>query len=61
MEEIAARTVDIEPCFHSISVSLDARNGQTDEYEFRLVSLDGKSWNFAAPSLEVSLHKCLML
>ncbi|CAB4009882.1 arf-GAP with GTPase, ANK repeat and PH domain-containing 1-like [Paramuricea clavata] len=29
----------------------DTRNG-TDEYEFKLVSLDGKSWNFAARSLE---------
>ncbi|XP_046846323.1 arf-GAP with GTPase, ANK repeat and PH domain-containing protein 3-like isoform X2 [Xenia sp. Carnegie-2017] len=30
----------------------DTRNGQTYDYEFKIVSLDGKSWNFAASSFE---------
>jgi hypothetical protein len=40
---------------HSLCFILDTRNG-TDEYEFKVVSLDGKSWNFAAPSLQVRLQ-----
>ena len=49
-----------EKRFHSVCIIynlfnfLDVRNGQGDVYEFRIVSLDGNSWNFAAQSGQVT-------